>query len=201
MPRECEAARERCERVQSVWAALAAGWGTWIRTKTNRVRVCCATVTPFPNGLPSVFNSLFGYPGKSHAAGTGQITARWWQRSTRLIPPLASTEAPAFSWPRRREGRLPGVARSGRHVRSVGPARTGEIARMRRNAAASHCPTLCATARRKSSARIVRPMTEFRSPRCGVARLAHLARACNVCATKKKRKTDAAAILRGRFFE
>jgi hypothetical protein len=26
----------------------AAGWGTWIRTKTNRVRVCCATVTPFP---------------------------------------------------------------------------------------------------------------------------------------------------------
>ena len=25
-----------------------AGWGTWIRTKTNRVRVCCATVTPFP---------------------------------------------------------------------------------------------------------------------------------------------------------
>ena len=25
------------------------GWGTWIRTKTNRVRVCCATVTPFPN--------------------------------------------------------------------------------------------------------------------------------------------------------
>jgi hypothetical protein len=29
------------------------GWGTWIRTKTNRVRVCCATVTPFPNGYPS----------------------------------------------------------------------------------------------------------------------------------------------------
>ena len=27
------------------------GWGTWIRTKTNRVRVCCATVTPFPNGI------------------------------------------------------------------------------------------------------------------------------------------------------
>ena len=27
------------------------GWGTWIRTKTNRVRVCCATVTPFPNGF------------------------------------------------------------------------------------------------------------------------------------------------------
>jgi hypothetical protein len=28
---------------------FTAGWGTWIRTKTNRVRVCCATVTPFPN--------------------------------------------------------------------------------------------------------------------------------------------------------
>lgn len=28
--------------------ALGSGWGTWIRTKTNRVRVCCATVTPFP---------------------------------------------------------------------------------------------------------------------------------------------------------
>src|SRR5579872_2319184 len=28
---------------------LLSGWGTWIRTKTNRVRVCCATVTPFPN--------------------------------------------------------------------------------------------------------------------------------------------------------
>ena len=28
---------------------ILAGWGTWIRTKTNRVRVCCATVTPFPN--------------------------------------------------------------------------------------------------------------------------------------------------------
>src|SRR5581483_144518 len=34
------------------------GWGTWIRTKTNRVRVCCATVTPFPKGLLSKFNSL-----------------------------------------------------------------------------------------------------------------------------------------------
>ena len=31
--------------------AYGAGWGTWIRTKTNRVRVCCATVTPFPNGI------------------------------------------------------------------------------------------------------------------------------------------------------
>ena len=72
------------------------GWGTWIRTKTNRVRVCCATVTPFPNGLPSVVNSLYGYPDKSHKAGQNQISARWWGRSTRLILPLASTEAGAI---------------------------------------------------------------------------------------------------------
>jgi hypothetical protein len=26
------------------------GWGAWIRTKTGRVRVCSATVTPRPNG-------------------------------------------------------------------------------------------------------------------------------------------------------
>ena len=40
----------------------AIGWGTWIRTKTNRVRVCCATVTPFPNGFPSSFKRLAGCP-------------------------------------------------------------------------------------------------------------------------------------------
>jgi hypothetical protein len=51
---------------------------------------------PFPNGLPSAINSLFGYPGKSHAAGAGQITARWSERSTRLILPLASAQAEAF---------------------------------------------------------------------------------------------------------
>ena len=39
-------------------ALRRAGWGTWIRTKTNRVRVCCATVTPFPNGFPNNFNGL-----------------------------------------------------------------------------------------------------------------------------------------------
>jgi hypothetical protein len=38
--------------------AYGAGWGTWIRTKTNRVRVCCATVTPFPNRFPNIFNGL-----------------------------------------------------------------------------------------------------------------------------------------------
>src|SRR5437879_11970871 len=79
-----------------VGAADVAGWGTWIRTKTNRVRVCCATVTPFPHRLPSAINSLHDYPGKSHAAGSGQITARWWRRSTRLIQPLASMQARAF---------------------------------------------------------------------------------------------------------
>ena len=39
-------------------ALRGTGWGTWIRTKTNRVRVCCATVTPFPTGFPNNFNSL-----------------------------------------------------------------------------------------------------------------------------------------------
>jgi hypothetical protein len=34
------------------------GWGTWIRTKTNRVRVCCATVTPFPTEAAD-FTALF----------------------------------------------------------------------------------------------------------------------------------------------
>src|SRR5262249_18934983 len=32
---------------ERIWEGQG-GWGTWIRTKTNRVRVCCATVTPFP---------------------------------------------------------------------------------------------------------------------------------------------------------
>jgi hypothetical protein len=38
------------------------GWGTWIRTKTNRVRVCCATVTPFPTealDLSVFFSKVF----------------------------------------------------------------------------------------------------------------------------------------------
>jgi hypothetical protein len=42
--------------------SLRTGWGTWIRTKTNRVRVCCATVTPFPNQLLSNFNTLWNCP-------------------------------------------------------------------------------------------------------------------------------------------
>jgi len=37
-----------------------------------------------------------GYLGESHTAGRGQITARWSQRSTRLILPLASAAAAAF---------------------------------------------------------------------------------------------------------
>ena len=38
------------------------GWGTWIRTKTNRVRVCCATVTPFPTealDISALFSEIF----------------------------------------------------------------------------------------------------------------------------------------------
>ena len=78
-----------------------AGWGTWIRTKTNRVRVCCATVTPFPNGLSSLINGLCGYLDKSPAPGSGQITARWLRRSTRSILPLASAEEGPFLDPSR----------------------------------------------------------------------------------------------------
>ncbi len=37
-----------------------AGWGTWIRTKTNRVRVCCATVTPFPTEDADIAALFFG---------------------------------------------------------------------------------------------------------------------------------------------
>ena len=39
------------------------GWGTWIRTKTNRVRVCCATVTPFPNGIAEQIQWLIDLSG------------------------------------------------------------------------------------------------------------------------------------------
>src|SRR5262249_29529931 len=48
--------REELQRFQRI--RRPAGWGTWIRTKTNRVRVCCATVTPFPNEFPNKFNVL-----------------------------------------------------------------------------------------------------------------------------------------------
>ena len=30
------------------------GWGTWIRTRTNRVRVCGSTVNLFPSGPPDL---------------------------------------------------------------------------------------------------------------------------------------------------
>ena len=102
-----------CGRVRDPRAFLAScrltgvvGWGTWIRTKTNRVRVCCATVTPFPNGIPRRINALDDHPGKSLAAGSGQITARWRGRSTRLILSLASAEAQSFSASRRPRGDL-----------------------------------------------------------------------------------------------
>jgi hypothetical protein len=50
---------------------FVAGWGTWIRTKTNRVRVCCATVTPFPNealDLSALSLEVLQYP-----SGVSQI--------------------------------------------------------------------------------------------------------------------------------
>src|SRR5690348_2877536 len=44
--------------------ATAGRWlGTWIRTKTNRVRVCCATVTPFPNGFTEQIQSVIEVSG------------------------------------------------------------------------------------------------------------------------------------------
>lgn len=58
-------------KIGSLWI----GWGTWIRTKTNRVRVCCATVTPFPNGLLSKFNSLRKPLG--HRAADGKLPPGW----------------------------------------------------------------------------------------------------------------------------
>jgi hypothetical protein len=78
------------------WQKWRGGWGTWIRTKTNRVRVCCATVTPFPNGLSSLINSLFDYLDKSPTPGSGQITARLLRRSTRSVLSLASAEEGPF---------------------------------------------------------------------------------------------------------
>jgi hypothetical protein len=95
-----DAARKRTVRVarQARWAASIAkyiigslwiGWGTWIRTKTNRVRVCCATVTPFPNGLLSKFNSLRNCSAIAPWAANRRPAGR---RSTRSPPRLASPQ-------------------------------------------------------------------------------------------------------------
>ena len=158
----------------------AAGWGTWIRTKTNRVRVCCATVTPFPNGLPSEINSLFGCPGKSHAAGPGQITARWSERSTRLILSLASAEAKAFL-----RSALPG-----RCAFRLAEAATSIAARWLQAWCDRRCPRIrhrvcAASARETRSVHILRPMTDIASTHRRAAQLAGLSRACNACPTKQ----------------
>ena len=65
------------------------GWGTWIRTKTNRVRVCCATVTPFPNGFPNNFNGLERCSEAERKPGrkSAPLASR---PSTRSLPGLAS---------------------------------------------------------------------------------------------------------------
>jgi hypothetical protein len=137
MSRKCEASRaDAREKNSKSGAAREGGWGTWIRTKTNRVRVCCATVTPFPNGLPSLINSLCGYPGKSHTAGAGQITARWWQRSTRLIPLLASAEAAAFCRPLVRKAGSPAPPRRAGAMCSSRVASAGGALL---NISATHC--------------------------------------------------------------
>ena len=58
-----------------VFQVVIVGWGTWIRTKTNRVRVCCATVTPFPNGIAGRIQWLIELLGRGRR--------RYW-RSSRL---------------------------------------------------------------------------------------------------------------------
>jgi hypothetical protein len=73
------------------------GWGTWIRTKTNRVRVCCATVTPFPNGIPNKFNNLWNCPDRA-ATCVAQIGAGPWLRPSILyLPALASAVEADFA--------------------------------------------------------------------------------------------------------
>ncbi len=68
------------------------GWGTWIRTKTNRVRVCCATVTPFPKNHPR-YQQLSWMSGHLGAAGSPAKSASARVRpSTRLVPGLASID-------------------------------------------------------------------------------------------------------------
>jgi hypothetical protein len=81
----------------SISGFLRGGWGTWIRTKTNRVRVCCATVTPFPNGFPNKFNRLWNCSDKA-ATREAQISAGpWWRPSIPYLRALASTVDAAFA--------------------------------------------------------------------------------------------------------
>src|SRR5262245_19241882 len=59
------------------------GWGTWIRTKTNRVRVCCATVTPFPNGIAEQIQIVgeLSSGGRTRARRKSRLIV--WRLSTR----------------------------------------------------------------------------------------------------------------------
>ena len=41
--------------IVNVRSSMAFGWGTWIRTTTNRVRVCRPTVRRFPSAEVSCF--------------------------------------------------------------------------------------------------------------------------------------------------
>src|SRR5581483_1427309 len=84
---------------------LVSGWGTWIRTKTNRVRVCCATVTPFPNyqALSVVYAGnrlprMRRTPTREGGCGS----------STRSLPLLASRLLGGFL-PRGASGSLPSL--------------------------------------------------------------------------------------------
>jgi hypothetical protein len=82
-------ARDAASIAKYTIGSLWIGWGTWIRTKTNRVRVCCATVTPFPNGLLSKFNSLRNCSAIAPWAANRRPASR---RSTRSPPHLASPQ-------------------------------------------------------------------------------------------------------------
>src|SRR5215467_10292638 len=88
-------AKRRFRETRNLRALLAwcvVGWGTWIRTKTNRVRVCCATVTPFPKGLLSRFNGLW------NCSATAPLAAdrlRRWPPFYSLVAALGKSVAPA----------------------------------------------------------------------------------------------------------
>ena len=41
-----------------MWAGVCGGWDTRIRTRKNRTKTCCVTITPYPN--PKAFIAKSG---------------------------------------------------------------------------------------------------------------------------------------------
>ena len=68
---------------------ISSGWGTWIRTKINGVRVRCSTIELFPNRSRVPGERGFG-PGPS-IEGEPQINraAAYKVRVSRGLPPLS----------------------------------------------------------------------------------------------------------------